>query len=44
VPIVSSKSKSEAARAFVALAALYVGPIASVNGTHHRRFGLRRKR
>jgi pilus assembly protein CpaE len=43
VPIVSSKSKSEAARAFAELAALYVTPIASVNGTHHRRLGLRRK-
>jgi pilus assembly protein CpaE len=42
VPIVSAKSKSEAARAFVALAALYVGPVASANGSHRR--GLRRKR
>ena len=42
VPIVSSKSKSEAARAFVALAALYVGPGGSANGTHRR--SLRRKR
>jgi pilus assembly protein CpaE len=42
VPIVSSKSKSEAARAFVALAALYVGSGGSVNGTHRR--GLLRKR
>jgi pilus assembly protein CpaE len=42
VPIVSAKSKSEAARAFVALAALYVGPGGSANGTHRR--GLRRKR
>jgi pilus assembly protein CpaE len=42
VPIVSSKSKSEAARAFLALAALYVGPGGSANGTHRR--SLRRKR
>jgi pilus assembly protein CpaE len=42
VPIVSAKSKSEAARAFVALAALYVGPVVSANGSHRR--GLRRKR
>jgi pilus assembly protein CpaE len=42
VPIVSSKSKSEAARAFVALAALYVAPIASPNGKPRR--GLRRKK
>jgi pilus assembly protein CpaE len=42
VPIVSSKSKSEAARAFVALAALYVGNVDSANGTHRRR--LLRKR
>ena len=42
VPIVSAKSKSEAARAFVALAALYVGPVGSANGSHRR--GLRRKR
>jgi len=42
VPIVSAKSKSEAARAFVALAALYVGPVASANGSHRR--SLRRKR
>ena len=42
VPIVSSKSKSEAARAFVALAALYVGHVDSANGTHRRR--LLRKR
>jgi pilus assembly protein CpaE len=42
VPIVSSKSKSEAARAFVALAGLYVAPIASPNGK--RRRGLRRKK
>ena len=42
VPIASSKSKSEAARAFVELAALYIGPVASANGSHRR--GLRRKR
>lgn len=42
VPIVSAKSKSEAARAFVALAALYAGPVGSANGSHRR--GLRRKR
>ncbi|MGH2921574.1 MAG: AAA family ATPase [Gaiellaceae bacterium] len=42
VPIVSSKSKSDAARAFVALAALYVGQAGSANGTQRR--GLRRKR
>ena len=42
VPIVSSKSKSEAARAFVELAALYVGHVDSANGTHRRR--LLRKR
>ena len=42
VPIVSSKSKSEAARAFAALATLYMGPGVSVNGT--RRRGLRRKK
>jgi len=42
VPVVISKSKSEAAHAFMELAALYVGPGVSSNGTHRR--GLRRKR
>jgi pilus assembly protein CpaE len=42
VPVVTSKSKSEAAHAFMELAALYVGPGVSSNGTHRR--GLRRKR
>lgn len=41
LPIVSAKSKSEAARAFVELAALYA-PSGSANGSHRR--GLRRKR
>jgi pilus assembly protein CpaE len=42
VPVVTSKSKSEAAHAFMELAALYVGPVVSSNGTHRR--GFRRKR
>jgi pilus assembly protein CpaE len=42
VPIVSSKSKSEAARAFLALAALYAAPAGSANGKPRGR--LRRKR
>jgi len=41
VPIVSSKAKSEAAHAFMELAALYVGPGGSSNGTQRR--GLRRR-